>query len=112
MRRLGPVAWLALAVVSALLLGAARFVGVFSSGLDIVEACDAAGQPFDDQYWAERDRQAEQWFPVRNKCNAHYDLVPVWVNPAIVVFVLLIVVCLGAAVWSARSRLRAKRGKS
>jgi hypothetical protein len=112
MRRLGPVAWLALAVAFSFLLGVTYFVGIFSSGLDIAEACDAVGQLFDRKYRAEHWQERSQWFPMHNKCNAHYDLVPAWVNPAIVVLWLLIVVCVGGAVWSAASRLRAKRGKS
>ncbi|MCS0638198.1 hypothetical protein NX801_21580 [Streptomyces sp. LP05-1] len=114
MRRLGPVAWLSLAVISALLLGAARFVAVFASGLDIAEACEAAGQPFDVAYRDALMRQSEErwWLPMHTMCNAHYDLVPAWVNPASVVLSLLVMVCMGAAVWSAVSRLKARRGTS
>lgn len=111
MRRLGPLAWLALAVASTFLLGITFFIGMFSGGHEIDETCASLGQPLDEQYRAEHWREPGQWFPMHNKCNADYDLVPVWVNPAIVVLTLLIVVFLGAGVWSAVSRLAAKRSK-
>ncbi|MFE7777248.1 hypothetical protein ACFU5O_25825 [Streptomyces sp. NPDC057445] len=112
MRRFGPVAWLALAVALSFLLGVTYFVGMFSGGHEIDETCNAVGQPLDDNYRAEHWQEPSQWFPMHNKCNAHYDLVPAWVNPAIVTLWLLIVLCVGGAVWSAVSRRRAKRGKS
>ena len=112
MRRLGPLAWMALAVASSFLLGVTFLVGMFSGGHEIDETCAALGRPMDEQYRAEHWREPGQWFPMHNKCNADYDLVPMWVNPAIVVLTLLIVVCVGAGLWSAVSRLAAKRSKT
>ncbi len=108
MRRLGPVAWMGLAVVSAFLLGITYFVGMFSGGHEVDETCAAAGQHYDHQYRAEHWREPSRWFPMHNRCNADHDLVPVWVNPAIVVLRVLIVVCVGGTVWAAVSRRRAR----
>ncbi|MFI1869372.1 hypothetical protein [Streptomyces jumonjinensis] len=112
MRRLGPVAWLALAIASTVLLGVTWLMGVFSSGLDITETCASVGRPLDRAYHDEHLEEAQRWFPLSSKCDADYDLVPVWVNPAIVVLSSLSVACVGATVWSAASRLRMRREKS
>jgi hypothetical protein len=37
----------------------------------------------------------ERFFPLTQKCNASYDLVPAFVNPSIAVFLGLTVVCTG-----------------
>ncbi|NEA66459.1 hypothetical protein [Streptomyces sp. SID12488] len=109
MRRWGLLAWGVALVASPFLLGITFFVGIFSGGHEIDETCASLGQPLDDQYRAEHWREPGQWFPLHNKCNADYDLVPVWVNPAIVVLTLLIVVCMGIGMWLAVARLVAKR---
>ncbi|MEU6222566.1 hypothetical protein [Streptomyces sp. NPDC047042] len=112
MRRLGPRSWLALAVVSSFLLGITYFVGMFSGGHELDETCASVGRPVDERYRAEHWREPGQWFPLHNKCDADYDLVPAWVNPALVVLTLLIVVCVGAAVWSAATRRKTKTTKN
>ncbi|WP_405769106.1 hypothetical protein [Streptomyces sp. NBC_01538] len=109
MRRLGPLAWLALAVASSFLLGITYFIGMFSGGHELDETCASVGQTVDQRYRDEHWREPGQWFPLHNKCNAGYDLVPVWVNPAVVILASLFVVCVGAAVWSAATRRQAKR---
>ncbi|GAA3907040.1 hypothetical protein GCM10023084_69110 [Streptomyces lacrimifluminis] len=98
MRRLSPLAWLAVAVASSFLLGITYFVGMFSGGHEIDETCASVGRPMDDQYRAEHWREPGQWFPLRNKCDADHDLVPVWVNPAVVVLALLTGVCVVGSV--------------
>ncbi|WP_405535822.1 hypothetical protein OG787_19000 [Streptomyces sp. NBC_00075] len=103
---LRPLVWLALAFVSLLLLGVTYFVGMFSGGHELDETCASLGQRVDEEYRAEHWREPGQGFPLHNKCNADYDLVPVWVNPGIVVLGVLVVVCVGAGVWSAATTAR------
>ncbi|MEV0728257.1 hypothetical protein [Polymorphospora sp. NPDC050346] len=86
------------------------FVGVFSgSSLDPKESCRAAGATYDDAYRSLQWREHSRWFPLHNWCNADYDLVPVWVNPALVSLALLATVCLGVAGWLFVERLRRQR---
>lgn len=110
---MGPLAWLALGVAFSFLLGITFFVGMFSGGHELDETCAELGQRVDEEYRAEHWREPGEWFPMHNKCNPGYDLVPVWVNPGIVVLTLLIVVCVGAAMWSAvrRATERGERGE-
>lgn len=48
--------------------------------------------------------------PLHDKCNATYDLVPAWVNPALVILPLLAAICLGLAVRLAVVNQRVKKG--
>lgn len=84
------------------------FVGAFSGGLDPEESCHLAGQAYDESYRAAHWREAARWFPLHNRCSAGYDLVPPWVNPALVVLPLLALACLGVASWLVVRRLRAR----
>ena len=61
-------------------------------------ACHADGQTYTG---------ANQLF-VSTKCHADYDLVPGWVNPALVVLAVLAVTCLAYAVRLAVIRRRTK----
>ncbi|MEU8980256.1 hypothetical protein [Streptomyces sp. NPDC048309] len=108
----GPAGWLALTAVAALLLGFTYAVGVFSGGHEIDETCAAAGWTYDERYRAEHWRDQRRLFPLHERCNAHDDLVPPWVNPALVVLFVALAGCAGAAGWTAITRVRAKRGKS
>ncbi|RDD89240.1 hypothetical protein [Streptomyces parvulus] len=107
-----PRTWLSLGVagVSA---GAAGFAvayltGVLSGGLDVGEACvHGHGVRYDEAYRAAHAEESDRWFPLSSKCNEGFDLVPSWVNPAIVFFVLLAaagVLCLAVAVVTAVRR--------
>jgi len=83
------------------------FIGAFSgSSLDPEESCHAAGVTYDEVYRSAHWREPSQWFPLHNKCNAAYDLVPAWVNPALVLLLLLAIACLGMAVWLALANQR------
>jgi hypothetical protein len=42
------------------------------------------------------------------RCNAHYDLVPGWVNPTVVVFFILFVVSAAGLLWTAALRSKPK----
>lgn len=108
--------WLSLGVacVSTGVVGVAfaYLTGIFSGGLDVEEACvHGHGVRYDDAYRAAHAEEFSRWFPLHSKCNENFDLVPSWVNPALVFFVLLAavgVLCLAAAVVTA---VRTSRGR-
>lgn len=77
------------------------FVGAFSGGLDVREACAERGVPYDDAYRAEHWREPSRWFPLHNRCNAGDDLVPAFVNPTLVAVAVLLVGCAAGAVAAA-----------
>ncbi|MBP0461165.1 hypothetical protein [Streptomyces montanisoli] len=80
-----PMWWTRLCSV-ALFAGLASWIwGVLSEGLDTREECVLRHhQRYDDAYRAAHEQQARGLFPLHDKCNAQYDLVPAWVNPAMV----------------------------
>ncbi|MEU7024123.1 hypothetical protein ABZ990_26185 [Streptomyces sp. NPDC046203] len=100
---------------AALLIVATGFVylaGALSgASLDPEEACHARGQRYDYPYVDAHFEETSRWFPLRNPCDAGYDLVPAWVNPALVALPVLAVVCLAFSVRLAVTRRRrAKQG--
>ncbi|MFC5958177.1 hypothetical protein ACFP51_28090 [Streptomyces pratens] len=108
-------AWFAWSVV--LLLPAAGITYLVGSlagaSLDPEEACHRVGQTYDQVYLDANFEKHRRWFPLYNKCHAGYDLVPAWVNPALVVLPVLALLCLACAVRLAVSRRRAgKKGAS
>ncbi|MFE1959503.1 hypothetical protein [Streptomyces sp. NPDC059479] len=80
-------------------LGASR---TFS--LDKQEECTVVlHQNFDPKYAYAK----EQFFPLTQKCNASYDMVPFFVNPSVVLLLGMTLLCVGAAVAAAVRRRRA-----
>jgi hypothetical protein len=80
-----PSLWV-YAVGAALLITAVSWTtGMFSQAWDLAEDCARHGQTVDESYQEHHLRDAHHWFPLHSRCNAHYDLVPAWVNPAIVI---------------------------
>ncbi|MFE6691655.1 hypothetical protein ACFVFQ_34940 [Streptomyces sp. NPDC057743] len=71
------------------------------------------GSPFDIEETC-RLNHGQQWdpdaagpgslFPLSNKCNATYELVPAYVNPLIYLGIATVVVCLGMALHQARTQ--------
>jgi hypothetical protein len=92
------------AVLLLVVTGVIYLFGAWSGGLDVGEACAADGEIYDGDYRAANIGEFNQWFPLENKCNAGYDLVPGWVNPTLVVLAVLIVACLGYALRLAVAR--------
>lgn len=83
------------AVLLLLATGVTYLVGALAgASLDPAEACAARGQIYDGAYITEHFDEQTRVFPLRNACNADYDLVPAWVNPALVVLPLPAVICL------------------
>ncbi|MFI1954263.1 hypothetical protein ACH437_20805 [Streptomyces xinghaiensis] len=66
--------------------------------LDPEEGCHKAGQTPDRAYRSANFEEYTRWFPLHNKCHAGYDLVPSWVNPALVALPALALLCLAYAV--------------
>ncbi|WP_199236051.1 hypothetical protein [Micromonospora sp. S4605] len=89
------------------------FVGAFAgSSLDPEESCHAAGATYDSAYRSAHWQEPSRWFPLHNRCNASYDLVPAWVNPALVLLPLLAIGCLGVAVRLAVARRGTRIGSA
>lgn len=88
-------------------------IGAFAgSSLDPEESCHAAGVTYDEAYRSAHWREPSRRFPLHNKCNAEYDLVPVWINPALVLLLLLAITCLGVAICLAVANQRTMNGKA
>ncbi|EST39491.1 hypothetical protein N566_01700 [Streptomycetaceae bacterium MP113-05] len=51
-------------------------------------------QRYDGAFWKSHAEEFQSFFPLHDKCNDSYDLVPVWVNPSIVVLTVLVVISL------------------
>lgn len=87
-----PVHWLALWALSSVALFLTWLWGVWSGGLDVAETCTLLkGQTYDADYRRDHYREPSQIFPLHNRCNASYDLVPAWINPALVLLALVAV---------------------
>ncbi|MEU7055348.1 hypothetical protein [Streptomyces sp. NPDC046197] len=86
-------------------------VGAFAgSSLDAEEACHRAGAHYDSAYRAAHWQEPSRWFPLHDKCNAAHDLVPPWVNPALVILPVLALACLGVAVRLVVANRRDQKG--
>ncbi|GGW43454.1 hypothetical protein [Streptomyces caelestis] len=111
-----PGTWLSLGVACVATgvggFSVAYLTGIFSGGLDVEEACvHGHGARYDEAFREAHAEEFNRWFPLHSKCNENFDLVPAWVNPAIVFFTLLAaigVLCLAAAVMTA---LRTRRDR-
>jgi len=103
-----PWIWLGLFCLSIFSLGVTYFIGIFAPGKDIDETCAKAGQILDDGYRSENWKEPGQFFPLHNKCNANYDMVPAWINPTLVFFAVLTVLLLGAFITATVTHHRRK----
>ncbi|MGW8747100.1 hypothetical protein [Streptomyces sp. NPDC055794] len=87
------------AVLLLLGTGATYLAGSLAgASLDPEEACHRAGERYDGAYRRENFAEYTRWFPLHDRCHAGYDLVPAWVNPALVVLPALALLCLANAV--------------
>lgn len=112
MRRMPLRGWLALSFLSFIAIGVTYFIGLSASGKDIDETCAKAGQLLDRNYRAQNWLEPGRFFPSHNKCNASYDMVPVWVNPALVIFAVLTATFICAFTFPATKLLKAQRRES
>jgi hypothetical protein len=109
LRSLEPIGlWLKLTLLSAFLLFVVFCQGVFASGKDIDETCEFSGQEYDEEYRLQHAHELSRLFPLTNPCNAFYDTVPAWANPALVVLAILTVSFFGAAVASVFIRVKSR----
>jgi hypothetical protein len=79
--------------------------GLFSMGLNVREECQFVHhQPYDADYRDAHTAEYNKWFPLHRKCNASYDMVPAWVNPVVVLGVVVSLVSLAVLVRFAVAR--------
>ncbi|MDQ0616649.1 hypothetical protein [Arthrobacter globiformis] len=85
--------WVLLGIFSVFMVPILLFFGIWVGGLDDEESCHLTHhQTYDREYrMAHPEHAGRNIFPLSNKCNADYDMVPFWMNPAIVGFALLTV---------------------
>ncbi len=102
-----PGGWVRLALTAASCALLVYVYGLFNAAVyDIGETCGRVGQPYDTGYRHAHWQEADLWFPLHNRCNAGYDLVPAYVNPLVVV---LTVLTLGCAVTAVTLRIAGRR---
>ncbi|MFF9479759.1 hypothetical protein [Streptomyces sp. NPDC014733] len=79
--------------------------GLFSMGLNVREESQFTHhQPYDDAYQDAHTAEYNKWFPLHSKCNANYDMVPAWVNPVVVLALVVALVSLAVLVQRAATR--------
>lgn len=100
--------WLKLTVLSAFLAFVVFFQGVAAGGLDVAEACGLAGQLYDREYRSQNAHEQLQLFPLTTRCNAEYDMVPAWTNPALAILAILTASCFGAMLAALFLRFRGR----
>ncbi|MFD7102746.1 hypothetical protein [Streptomyces celluloflavus] len=81
---------LATVPVSLLALLISYCVGVFSGALSVQKSCRVQQEHYDAAYRSQHAEEMDRWFPLHNKCNSDFDLVPAWLNPALVIFAVLL----------------------
>lgn len=103
--------WFIATAAFCVVAGAATWLigSLAGASLDPEESCHAAGTTYDYAYRSAHWREPSRWFPLHNKCNADYDLVPVWINPGLVLLLVLAAACLCAAVWLTTANQRTKK---
>jgi len=106
LRGITPLFWLANMIVALVFAAAVWMHGAFVGGMDIVSTCATRGQPWDTEYSRQNRRDSAGFFPLHNECNAGYDLVPVWLNPAVAFLALLALAFAAACLVSLTLRLR------
>ena len=90
-QRKNRIGWILVGIASAFMVPILLFFGIGIGGLDNEEACRLSHhQEYDQEYRTSHPEHAnKKIFPMSNKCNADYDMVPLWINPAVVGFALL-----------------------
>ncbi|MGW3495334.1 hypothetical protein [Streptomyces sp. NPDC001020] len=101
-----PMWWTRLCSLS-LFAGLASWLrGVFVGGLDVGETCQFVHhEHYDSAYRNAHAEEFHKLFPLHDKCNAHYDMVPAWVNPTIVICTAVGLVAIAALVWFGTAHL-------
>ncbi|RJQ83414.1 hypothetical protein D5S17_00630 [Pseudonocardiaceae bacterium YIM PH 21723] len=82
-----PVIWMLIVVVALFLTVPVYLIGARSHAFTALdEACYEEGLPFDGEAAYQRQRRQDGWFPLHQWCTGTDDMVPIWVNPAMVLF--------------------------
>ncbi|CAL9567841.1 hypothetical protein SUDANB176_04777 [Streptomyces sp. enrichment culture] len=106
-----PVFWFLSSALSCFALFVVWLWGAWSGGLDVAETCRLLhGQPFDPDYRGEHLDEPLRVFPLHNKCNASYDLVPAWINPTLVCLAVTATGCFVSGTVAVVARFRARVG--
>lgn len=106
LRGISPLFWLANMIVALAFAASFWLYGAFSGGLDAAETCTLRGQTWDREYRRFNLEEAGRYFPLHNKCNADYDLIPFWINPTVAFLTLLALAFAAACLVSVTLRLR------
>ncbi|MDN5667469.1 MAG: hypothetical protein L0G87_03630 [Renibacterium salmoninarum] len=112
LKKIHPGTWLGGIFLSIMALGVIFIRGAISGGWHIRKTCMAAGEIYDEDYRSQNWQEPTQIFPMHNKCNASYDLVPFWINPALVFFALLALICLTLLILASVQRAKTRRAES
>lgn len=110
--RHNPFLWALVFMLSVAALLITLVSAAIAPGKDVARTCAMAGQPFDSEYRSQNWMEPGQFFPKHNKCNANYDLIPPWINPALVIFAFLALACLTMIVVSLVQQAKARRAES
>ncbi|MFF3893714.1 hypothetical protein ACFYY3_11105 [Streptomyces sp. NPDC001812] len=101
-----PLWWVRLWSLALFVGFAAWLRGLLSGGLDVGETCaHAHHQTYDSAYLEAHPEAFSELFPLSNKCNAHYDLVPAWVNPTIANCAAFVLLATAVLLWFGTARL-------
>ncbi|MEU4872536.1 hypothetical protein [Streptomyces sp. NPDC021608] len=107
---MGPLRWLLLSTLTCAAAFLTWLWGALAGGLDVAETCTLyRGQRFDGAYRSRHLDESTRWFPLHNKCNATYDLVPAWINPTVAFLALATAAGLLMTAWTTGTALRALR---
>ncbi|MFI9051563.1 hypothetical protein [Streptomyces sp. NPDC053427] len=98
--------WTRLCSVS-LFAGLASWIrGLFSGGLDVRKAClFVHHESYDHAYRTSHVEEIGRLFPLHNKCNAGYDMVPAWVNTTVVACAVISLAALAVLLWFGATQL-------
>lgn len=97
--------WIRTALISGLLM-VMVFVTQFAtaSSKDLDDICQAAGHALDRNFRLLHPRDGSPYFPLHNRCDAAYDIVPAWVNPSLSALAAVLALSLAGALVSRSAR--------
>jgi hypothetical protein len=97
--------WLRTALISGALM-VMVFVTQFAtaSSKDLDDVCKAAGHALDRNFRLLHPRDGSPYFPLHNRCDAAYDIVPAWVNPSLSALAAVLALSLAGALVSRSAR--------
>ncbi|MGW4596899.1 hypothetical protein ACWEOA_16560 [Streptomyces sp. NPDC004457] len=100
--------WWARVCSVALFTGLVSWIwGVLRGGLDVRETCQFVHhEHYDRAYRDAHAAEFRKFFPLHDKCNAHFDLVPAWVNPSITVCAVIATTAVAVLLKSGIAHLR------